>query len=215
MRDKNEVLQNIIEQGIIAVIRAPDADRTLKLARAIRKGGIGLIEITMTVPGALDILKQLVADKDVSAVIGAGTVLDAETARLAILAGAEYIVSPHFNAEVVRLCHRYRKVCIPGAMSVKEVVEVMESGADAVKVFPAVFFGPDFIREILGPFPQAQLIPSTGVNLKNLADWFAAGVFAVFVGGDLIDEALATDNYSLAEKKARQFVARMKEIKSG
>jgi len=146
-------------------------------------------------------------------IIGAGTVLDPETARLAILAGAEYIISPHFNPEIVRMCHRYRKLCMPGAMSVKEVIEVLESGADVIKVFPASLFGPAIIKAIREPLPQARLVPTGGVSLENVAEWFEAGAAAVAVGGNLTKEALAKNDYSLLEQKAREFVTRIKEVR--
>ena len=214
MGDKLEVLNRILDCGIIAVIRAPDIERGYNLAEAARKGGITAIEIAMTVPGALEVIRELVARYSGNEVIiGAGTVLDPETARLTILSGADYIISPHFNPEVVRMCHRYRKVCIPGAMSVKEVVEVLESGADAIKIFPASLFGPQIIKAIREPLPQAKLVPTGGVNLDNIADWFEAGAAAVAVGGELTKEALAKNDYGLLEQKAKEFILRIKEVR--
>ena len=214
MGDKLEVLNRILDCGIIAVIRAPDIERGYNLAEAARKGGITAIEIAMTVPGALEVIRELVARYPGNEVIiGAGTVLDPETARLTILSGADYIISPHFNPEIVRMCHRYRKVCIPGAMSVKEVVEVLESGADAIKIFPASLFGPQIIKAIREPLPQAKLVPTGGVNLDNIADWFEAGAAAVAVGGELTKEALAKNDYGLLEQKAKEFILRIKEVR--
>ncbi len=215
MTDKTEILSRIWDCGIIAVIRAPDVERGYKLAEAARRGGIIAIEIAMTVPGALDIIRELAARYPKNEVIiGAGTVLDPQTARMVILSGAEYVISPHFNPEVVRTCHRYRKACMPGAMSVKEVVEVLESGADAIKIFPASLFGPPIIKAIREPLPQARLIPTGGVDLDNVASWFEAGAAAVAVGGSLTKEALARNDYRLMEKKAAEFVARIKEVRS-
>lgn len=214
MSDKLEILNRILDCGIIAVIRAPDIERGYNLAEAARKGGITAIEIAMTVPGALEVIRELVARYPGNEVIiGAGTVLDPETARLTILSGADYIISPHFNPEVVRMCHRYRKVCIPGAMSVKEVVEVLESGADAIKIFPAGLFGPQIIKAIREPLPQAKLVPTGGVNLDNVAEWFEAGAAAVAVGGELTKEALAKNDYGLLEQKAKEFILRIKEVR--
>lgn len=214
MGDKLEVLNRILDCGIIAVIRAPDIERGYNLAEAARKGGITAIEIAMTVPGALEVIRELVARYPGNEVIiGAGTVLDPETARLTILSGADFIISPHFNPEVVRMCHRYRKVCIPGAMSVKEVVEVLESGADAIKIFPASLFGPQIIKAIREPLPQAKLVPTGGVNLDNVAEWFEAGAAAVAVGGELTKEALAKNDYGLLEQKAKEFILRIKEVR--
>ncbi len=214
MSDKLEVLNRILDCGIIAVIRAPDIERGYNLAEAARKGGITAIEIATTVPGALEVIRELVARYPGNQVIiGAGTVLDPETARLTILSGADYIISPHFNPEVVRMCHRYRKVCIPGAMSVKEVVEVLESGADAIKIFPASLFGPQIIKAIREPLPQAKLVPTGGVNLDNVAEWFEARAAAVAVGGELTKEALAKNDYGLLEQKAKEFILRIKEVR--
>ena len=214
MRDKNEVLEAILDCGIIAVIRAPDAERAYQLAEAAQRGGITAIEITMTVPGALDVIQRLVSRyPDGKITIGVGTVLDPETARLAILSGAEYVVSPHFNPEIVRTCHRYGIVCIPGAMSVTEVVTVLESGADAIKIFPAGLFGPEIIKEIKGPLPQAVLMPSGGVTLDNIGEWFEAGVAAVMVAGELTGEALARNDYGITERQSREFVKRIREIR--
>lgn len=214
MRDKIEVLQIILDGGIIAVIRAPDVERGYNLAEAAHRGGINALEITMTVPGALDVIRDLAARYSGSnVIIGAGTVLDAETARLAMLAGAEYLICPHFNPDIVRMCHRYRKVCIPGAMSVKEVVDVLESGADAIKIFPASLFGPEIIKAIKGPLPQAMMIPTGGVSLDNVGEWFEAGVAAVAVGGELTKEALAKGDYGILEQKAKEFVTRIREVR--
>lgn len=214
MSDKLEILNRILDCGIIAVVRAPDVERGYNLAEAARKGGITAIEIAMTTPGALEVIRELVARYPGNEVIiGAGTVLDPETARLTILSGADYIISPHFNPEVVRMCHRYRKVCIPGAMSVKEVVEVLESGADAIKIFPASLFGPQIIKAIREPLPQAKLVPTGGVNLANVAEWFEAGAAAVAVGGELTKEALAKNDYGLLEQKAKEFILRIKEVR--
>ncbi len=214
IRDKYETLKCILDCGIIAAIRAPDVERGLNLAEAARRGGITALEITMTVPGALEVIRELVsryADSEV--VIGAGTVLDAETARLAIISGVEFVVGPHLNLGMLRISNRYQKVCIPGAMSVTEVVSAMEHGADAVKIFPASLFGPRIIKAIREPLPQARLIPMGGVNVDNVAEWLEAGAVAVGVGGDLTKEALAKGDYSLTEQKAKQFITRIREAR--
>ncbi len=214
MQDKCETLRRILEGGIIAIIRAPDVERGYNLAEAARKGGITAIEITMTVPGALEVIRELASRyQSGEIIVGAGTVLDPETARLAILSGAEYVVSPYFDLETVRMCHRYCKVSIPGVMSVKEVVEALESGADAIKIFPAGLFGPSIIRAIREPLPQAMLIPTGGVNLDNVAEWFEAGAVAVAVGGDLTKEALAKGDYGILEQKARDYIVRIREVR--
>jgi len=214
MMDELEILKRVLDCGIIAVIRAPDVERGHNLAEAARRGGITAIEITMTVPGALEVIRELASKyAGTETTIGAGTVLDPETARLAILSGAEYIISPHLNPDIIRVCHRYRKVCMPGAMSVTEVVLAMEHGADAIKIFPASLFGPAFIKAIKEPLPQALLIPTGGVNLDNVAAWFEAGAAAVAVGGELTKEAIAKNDYGILEQKAKEFVTRIKEVR--
>jgi 2-dehydro-3-deoxyphosphogluconate aldolase/(4S)-4-hydroxy-2-oxoglutarate aldolase len=214
MRDKNDVLKTVLDDRIIAVLRAPDSVIARKLADSAIRGGINIIEITMTVPDALDVIRGMISDyPHDNVIVGAGTVLDPETARLAMLAGAEFIVSPHFNPDIVRMCHRYRIMCIAGAMSVQEAANVMESGADLIKIFPAGLFGPDIIKEIKGPFPQAMMIPSTGVTLDNLEEWFEAGAVAVFVSSEITAEALEKSDLRILERKAREYVKLIREIK--
>ncbi|MDI3535013.1 MAG: 2-dehydro-3-deoxyphosphogluconate aldolase / (4S)-4-hydroxy-2-oxoglutarate aldolase [Thermosediminibacterales bacterium] len=214
MIPKYENLKRILESGIIAVVRAESPEQALKIAGACKEGGITSIEITMTVPGAIDVIKQVASayPKD-QILVGAGTVLDAETARAAMLAGAEYIVSPHLNQEVVKICNRYQKICMPGAMTIKEIVEAMEAGADVVKLFPGSLFGPKIIKAVKGPLPQAELIPTGGVSLDNVEEWIKAGAAAVGVGGDLTKEAIQKNDYSIITQKARQFVEKIKKAK--
>ena len=203
---KLEVMKRIIDCGIVAVVRAESADQALKIAEAVKAGGLEAIEITMTVPGAIDVIKELAkAYTKGEILIGAGTVLDSETARAAMLAGAEFIVSPYFNPDLVRICNRYQKVSMPGAMSIKEVVEVMESGADFVKFFPGSGFGPSMIKAILGPLPYAPIVPTGGVSLDNVDKWIKAGCKAVGVGGELTKGAKKGD-YKEVEETARKFV---------
>jgi|SRR6056297_963951 len=206
---KLENIKRIKETGIVAVIRAKNSKDAFKIVEAVKAGGIDAIEITMTVPGAVDVIKKL-SEKynDNEILIGAGSVLDAETARICILAGAEYIVGPALNIEMVKLCNRYKKIVIPGAMSVTEVITAMEAGADIVKVFPATLFGPKIIKAIKGPVPQAQLLPTGGVNLDNIRDWIKAGSFAVGVGGALTSGA-NTGDYNEVTKVAEKFVEKI------
>jgi 2-dehydro-3-deoxyphosphogluconate aldolase/(4S)-4-hydroxy-2-oxoglutarate aldolase len=211
---KYELLNLILDCGIVAVVRADNPEKAFKVAEAVRLGGINAIEITMTVPGAVEVIKELVSKYSADEmVIGAGTVLDAETARLAILAGAEFVVSPHLNPDMVRMCSRYQKICMPGAMSVREVVECMELGADVVKIFPGSLFGPGIIKAIRGPLPQAPLLPTGGVNLDNVGDWIRAGAVAVGVGSELTKKGLAENNYELITQTARAFVERIKHAR--
>lgn len=216
MFTRQESLKRIVDRGIIAVIRASSAKEAAKIAEAVKEGGITAIEITMTVPGALDVMKEmssLYSSQEV--LMGAGTVLDSETARLCILAGAQYIVSPHFHGDIVRMAQRYQKLVIPGAMSVNEVVQVLESGADAVKIFPAELFGPGIIKAIKGPLPQASLIPTGGVTLENVGEWIKAGSLAVGVGGDLTREALKKNDFQLLTDRARRYVEAVKRAREG
>ena len=158
---KIEDLKRVEETGIVAVVRAENAEKALKITEAVKKGGIEAIEITMTVPGAVDVIKQITDEYSRDEIlIGAGSVLDAETARACILAGAEYIVSPSLDEETIAMCNRYQKAVMPGAMSVTEVVKAMKYGADIVKIFPATLFGPKIIKAIKGPLPQAPLMLS-------------------------------------------------------
>ncbi|WP_433542416.1 bifunctional 4-hydroxy-2-oxoglutarate aldolase/2-dehydro-3-deoxy-phosphogluconate aldolase [Neomoorella humiferrea] len=204
---KLKVMQRIIDCGIVAVVRAENPDQALKIAEAVKAGGVEAIEITLTVPGALDVIKELAATyRRGEILIGAGTVLDAVTARMAILAGAEFLVSPCLDVEMVKTCNRYQKVCMAGAMSVSEIVEVMEAGSDFVKLFPGSAFGPEMVKAIKGPLPQAPIIPTGGVSLENVGQWIKAGCEAVGVGGELTKGA-KTGDYQLVEETARQFVA--------
>ena len=172
------------------------------------------IEITFTVPGAADVIKTLTTkyppDK---IIIGAGTALDPETARTAILAGAQFVVSPHLNIETVKLCNRYGIACMPGAMMLKETVEAMEAGADMVKIFPGELFGPAIIKAIKGPLPHAPLMPTGGVDLDNVADWIKAGSVAVGVGSTLTAGA-KKGNYDSITQIVKQFLEKIKESRS-
>ncbi|MDD4327782.1 MAG: bifunctional 2-keto-4-hydroxyglutarate aldolase/2-keto-3-deoxy-6-phosphogluconate aldolase [Eubacteriales bacterium] len=191
---KEEIIRSIKDTGVVAVVRAESAASAMKISEACIKGGIKAIEITFTVPGAADIVKSLAgayAGSDV--LIGAGTVLDPETARIAILAGASYIVSPCLNADTVRLCNRYSVPCMPGAMTIKEVVECLEAGADIIKIFPGELFGPAIIKAIKGPLPHACLMPTGGVSVENAGEWIKAGAVAVGAGGSLTAGAKTGD----------------------
>jgi 2-dehydro-3-deoxyphosphogluconate aldolase/(4S)-4-hydroxy-2-oxoglutarate aldolase len=204
--DRTQVIGSLAASGLIAVVRASDADQALKIAEACRQGGAAAIEITFTVPGAATVIQRLAAAYPGGEIlIGAGTVLDPETARVAILAGAQYVVSPCLNTDVVRMCHRYGIACMPGAMTVREVVECMETGADAVKVFPGEVLGPAFVKAVRGPIPQARLVPTGGVSLDNVAEWMKAGSLAVGVGGNLTAGARSGD-YEAVTAATRRFV---------
>ena len=211
---KMENLKRIKETGIVAVVRAENADKALKIAEALKAGGMEAIEITMTVPGAVDVIKELAQTyKDGEILIGAGSVLDAETARACLLAGAEYIVAPTLDVDTIKLCNNYQKAVMPGAMSVTEVLKAMKAGADVVKIFPATLFGPKIIKAIKGPIPQAPLLPTGGVNLDNVADWIKAGSFAVGVGSALTAGA-KEDDYEQVTNTAAEFISRIKAARA-
>ena len=169
---KEQVLAKLRSCGLVAVVRAKDADDAMRIAEACIEGGCAGIELTYTTPGVNAIIEKMAREYDgTDFVIGAGTVMDPETARMAILSGAQYVVSPYFNGDTVRLCNRYRVACMPGAMSIAEVVAGMEAGADIIKVFPGELFGPKILKSIHGPIPQAELMPTGGVSLDNVAEW--------------------------------------------
>lgn len=210
---KEQVISRITEGGLIAVVRAESSQQAFKITEACVKGGVVGIEITFTVPGADEVIRDLSsAYSSDEIIIGAGTVMDPETARIAILAGAQYIVSPYLNVEVVKLCNRYRVPCMPGAMSIKEVVEAMEAGGDIIKIFPGELFGPKIIKAILGPIPYAKLMPTGGVNLDNVGEWIKAGAVAVGVGGSLTSGA-KTGDYESITQKAKQFIAEIEKAR--
>jgi len=213
MIDKEEIIKNIGDSGIVAVIRADSEDHALKIAEACVNGGIKTLEITFTIPKANRILEKLSElYSGTGIVLGAGTVMDSETARIAILSGAQFIVSPYFDSQTVRLCNRYRIPCMPGAMTVKEVVESMESGADIIKLFPGEISGLQMLKSIKGPLPQAKLMPTGGVNLENVEKWIKSGAFAVGVGSSLIGGASQSD-YESITKKAEKFITIIKNSK--
>jgi len=202
-----QIVKKISEYGIVAVIRATSEEECVKIIEAVKKGGIKAIEITMTVPGAVDIIKELskIYKDDEEVLIGAGTVLDPETARACILAGAKYIISPSLNPETVKLCNRYRVAIIPGVMTVKESIEALELGVEILKVFPGNAFGPSIISSLKGPLPQANFMPTGGISLGNVKEWIKAGAVAVGTGGDLTRGA-KSGNYELVTETATRFV---------
>lgn len=184
--EKSKVLSALEECGVIAVIRAENDEKAQKIIDACVQGGIRGIEVTYTVPGATQIISNLAKKyANTQVIIGAGTVLDGETARQAILAGANFVVSPYLNTDMVKTCNRYQVAVMAGAMTVKEAAECMEAGADIVKIFPGNLFGPKVIKSFLGPLPQLKMMPTGGVNKDNCAEWIKAGACAVGAGSDL------------------------------
>ncbi len=210
---KIEILQKIVASGLVSVIRAENPDQAAHIAEACALGGVAALEITFTVPGATGVIEHLAKRFSGQILLGAGTVLDPETARIAILAGAQFVVSPSLNPETARLCNRYQIPYMPGAGTIGEVIEAMECGADIVKVFPGEILGPAFVKAVKGPLPQASLMPTGGVTLDNVAQWIHAGSVAVGVGGNLTAGAKTGDFASITHL-ARQFVERIKEARA-
>jgi 2-dehydro-3-deoxyphosphogluconate aldolase/(4S)-4-hydroxy-2-oxoglutarate aldolase len=210
---KIEILGKIVASGLVCVIRAANPDQAARMAEACAVGGVAAMEVTYTVPGATGIIELLAKKFSGQIVVGAGTVLDSETARIAILAGAQFIVSPSLNPQTARLCNRYQVAYMPGVGTVRDVVEAMECGAEIIKVFPAEILGPAFVKAVKAPLPQAQLMPTGGVSIDNVVDWIRAGSVAVAVGGNLTVGA-KTGDYKSITHLARQFVEKIKEARS-
>ena len=204
---KEEVILNMKKECLVAVVRAENKEQGEKIIDAIIAGGINFIEITMTVPGAVDIIKAMcekyASNKNV--VIGAGTVLDPETARAVILAGAQYVVSPGLNPATITLCNRYRIPMLPGVLTPTEAIQALELGCDVIKIFPGNLVGPSAISSFKGPLPQGEFMPSGGVDVPNVADWIKAGACAVGTGSSLTKGA-STGNYQAITAKAQEFV---------
>ncbi|HST24066.1 MAG TPA: bifunctional 2-keto-4-hydroxyglutarate aldolase/2-keto-3-deoxy-6-phosphogluconate aldolase [Blastocatellia bacterium] len=211
--NRSEVIQQIVETGVIPVVRAASADEAMRAIDAIKEGGISVLEITMTVPGAVRVIEEVAARYGSEALVGAGTVLDAETARACILAGAEFIVSPALNSETIALCRRYGKVVMPGALTPTEVLAAWQAGADFVKVFPCDSVGgAKYIKSLKAPLPQIQVVPTGGVTLQTAADFIKAGASALGIGTDLVDvKALREGQGNLITERARRFIEIVKE----
>ncbi|MGD0547909.1 MAG: bifunctional 2-keto-4-hydroxyglutarate aldolase/2-keto-3-deoxy-6-phosphogluconate aldolase [Terracidiphilus sp.] len=213
---KEDVLKHIREIGLLPVLRASSVDEALALAKAIEAGGVTALEVTMTVPGAIDVIRQLVRETAGRILIGAGTVLDPETARACMLAGAAFIVSPSLNLMTIEICRRYSVPVMPGALTPTEVVTAWEAGADVVKVFPcSALGGAKYLKALKGPLPQIEMIPTGGVSLSTAAELLAAGAFALGVGGDLVNpQAIAGGKPELITQTAREYMAIIRNFRS-
>src|SRR5271154_3670237 len=209
---KLEVLGKMISSGLVAVIRAESHDQAERVADACTQGGVGAVEITYTVPRATSVIEHLAKKFSGDILLGAGTVLDPETARIAILAGAQFIVSPALNPETARLCNRYQIPYMPGAGTIAEVIAAMECGAGIVKVFPGETLGPAFIKAVKAPLPQASLMPTGGVTIQNAAAWIKAGAIALGVGGHLTAGAKIGDYQSITDL-ARRFIEAIRQAR--
>lgn len=213
--NKSDVLGRIIETGLIPVVRAESSDIAMRAIDAIKEGGISVLEITMTVPGAIRVIEEVARRFGEDAIVGAGTVLDAETARACILAGAQFIVSPALDLETISCCRRYSIPVMPGAMTPSEVVTAWKAGADFVKVFPAnAVGGASYIKALKAPLPQIELVPTGGVSLKTAADFIKAGAAALGVGADLVDTAaLRNGEDKVISARAKQFIEIVKSAR--
>jgi 2-dehydro-3-deoxyphosphogluconate aldolase/(4S)-4-hydroxy-2-oxoglutarate aldolase len=206
---KQDILSSIIDIGIVPVVRTTSAESAIKAIEAIYRGGIRAAEITMTVPGAVKALEKVADQFGDKIVLGAGTVLDPETARICMLAGAEFFVSPNLNLATIQMAKRYSKVVMPGALTPTEVLAAWDAGADIVKIFPCGNVGgPKYIKALKGPYPQIDLIPTGGVNLETAGEFLKAGACAVAVGGELVDaKSIKEGRFDVIEEKAKQYLA--------
>jgi len=202
-----DTLTSILESGLVAVIRSDRPQGLFETANALADGGVKALEITLTTPGALEAISSLASASKGKFVVGAGSVLDAESARAAILAGAEFLVMPNLNTGAIELAKRYGIIICPGALTPTEIVTAQQAGADLIKIFPASSLGPGYIKAIRGPLPQVRLVPTGGMNLENVADYFRAGASAVGVGSSLVNSKLiAQSNWPAITDLAREYV---------
>lgn len=204
-------LQRVLNTGMVAIIRASSGEQLVNVARALYEGGIDVIEVTFTVPNAVEVLQAVHKDLGKKILLGAGTVLDPETARTAFLAGAQFLVSPTVNLEVIRMANRYDKLCMSGAYTPTEILTAWEAGADVVKVFPAEIGGPPYLKAVKGPLPQVRLMPTGGVNLETMHDFLKAGACAVGLGSSLVEkDAVEKGDFARIRSLAEQYVERFK-----
>lgn len=206
-RTKEQLMQAILEAGVIAVIRAPSAELLLPIAEALLGGGVSAIEVTMSTPKAIRGIEMLADRLGDRAVVGVGTVLDASTCRDAIAAGAEFVLSPNFDEEVVATTRRYGKISVPGAFTPTEILRAWTAGADIVKIFPSTALGPGYIKDLLAPLPQLKLSPTGGVDARNAGDWIKAGAVCVGAGSSLVSkDAMARQDWGAITANAKAFI---------
>lgn len=211
---KVNILTSLKEAGVIAVVRGKTREEALKASHAIINGGMKGIELTFTVPQADQVITELTAEyaNDPGIVIGAGTVLDATTARLAIMAGAQFVVSPSFDEETAKICNLYQIPYLPGCMTITEMKTALTYGVDIIKLFPGSAYGPSIVTAFKAPIPHLNIMPTGGVSIDNMEDWFRAGVVCVGVGGNLLAPA-ATGDFEKVTEIARQYMKKYQEIK--
>jgi 2-dehydro-3-deoxyphosphogluconate aldolase/(4S)-4-hydroxy-2-oxoglutarate aldolase len=213
--EKRDILNRMIQEGVIPVVRVSSAQEAMDVSDAIKAGGVSLIEITMSVQGAIDVIKELTHKYKDEIIMGAGTILDPETGRAALLAGAQFIVSPTLNLDLIHLAHRYSAVIIPGAMTPTEILTAWNAGADMVKVFPAAQVGgPEYLKALKGPLPQILLVPTGGVNLQNAGAFIKGGATALGVGGELVDKkAVKEKKFNVITENTRAFLKAVQEAR--
>ena len=208
MAHQEAILNRILDKKAIAVIRMADSSKLVQVVEAILEGGVECVEITMTVPDAIQVIRDVSRAISDQALIGAGTVLDGETALQTMDAGAQFVVGPIFNPEVVTVVHEHDRVVIPGAFSPAEIVTAWDTGADVVKIFPATVLGPKYIKDIRGPLPHIRLCPTGGVTIDNAGEWIKSGAACVGIGSDLLDkQAIADGRFDILTERARRMVA--------
>jgi 2-dehydro-3-deoxyphosphogluconate aldolase/(4S)-4-hydroxy-2-oxoglutarate aldolase len=213
---KETQLRLVLESGIVAVVRSPDSQQLVQVCRALAEGGVTTVEITMTVPDALDVIRAVRRALGDRVLLGAGTILDPETARAALLAGAEYLVAPTVNLDVIRVCQRYGKLVMPGAFTPTEILTAWEAGADIIKVFPAEVLGPPFFKAIRAPLPQIRLMPTGGVDLHTAAAFLEAGACCLGIGSQMVEpKAVADGNFDRIRELAAKYVAIVREVRGG
>lgn len=209
-------LELVREKGVVAIMRANSSDQLLAAADAVKAGGVNAIEVTMTTPGAIEVIKQATARYGHDVLFGVGSVLDPETARAAILAGAQFVVCPTLNLATIQLCKRYSVPVVPGAFTPTEAITAWEAGADMVKIFPASIGGPSLIKAIKGPLPQIKLVPVGGVNLDTTADFIRAGAEVVGVGGSLVNQKLLeAQEFDKISENARRYCEEVERGRNG
>lgn len=208
----DSILNAILDLGIVPIVRVPTAEQAVNAVDAIRRGGMRVAEITMTVPGAVRVLESLVGRFGDSMILGSGTVLDPETARTCLLAGAQFLVTPSLNPATIAMAKRYSKPIFAGALTPTEVLTAWEAGSDAVKIFPVSNLGgPKYIKALKGPLPQIEMVPTGGVNLENIGEYFKAGARIVAVGSELVDSATVKQNrFEVIEARTAEYAAAVK-----
>lgn len=212
--EKEKIIQSICDTGLVAVVRATSGEQAIRISEACIEGGVVAVELTFTVPFAHEIINTLAKRyQSGEVIIGAGTVLDPETARIAMLSGAQYIVSPHFNPDTMKLCNRYRVPVMPGVVTPREAIEALEAGADILKVFPGELFGPKAIKALKGPIPQGRYMPTGGVSVDNVGEWIKAGAVAVGAGSSLTAGA-KTGEYEKITSTAKVFLENIRAARA-